>query len=161
MTVEPEQPAHGRVVARTGQFGLLQQLDRLLDPDRPLAEQAADELDLDLAAVHDHPGGRDQVGQDVVVVAGVERHLAGAARPDHPVQHVERAVAGSNGATLMPTTDSIEASLVQKLLGQRATADGGLQVEADDRQHLADRARARSISWSSFSSLWGLSSTMW
>ena len=116
----------------------LQQFDRLSRPDRPVAQQPADDPALDRAARPREAVRRQQVQHDVVVVAGVERDVV-AARLGHGADDVERLVAverrdldGDDVLDLGEPPPERER--------QHAAAHRRLQVEAHDRQDLGDGA---------------------
>ena len=66
-----------------------QKLDRPLDPHAPMAEQPALDAHGALAAIRRHGEGDDEVEDDVIVVAGVERDPVGGIRLDDAAHHVE------------------------------------------------------------------------
>src|SRR5947209_17823727 len=63
----------GYLVLGDRRVDALQQLDRPLDPHAPMAEQPALDAHGALAAIRYHGEGGDEVEDDVIVVAGVER----------------------------------------------------------------------------------------
>ena len=77
----------------TAGVDLLQQLDRRLRPHAPMAEQAALEAQRHLAVAGADHHRRDEVGDDVIVVAGVERDAILGAGLGDAEGDVERAVA--------------------------------------------------------------------
>ncbi len=121
----------------------LEQFDRRLHPDAPVAEQPA--LDAHASTARpfaDSDERREQVEHDVVVVAGVERDAVGGAGLDHAAHHVERAVAVErrdlDGDDVL---DRREAAPERHR--QHEAADRRLQIEADQRDFARDRLRVR------------------
>ena len=93
-------------------------------------------------AVALHRERREQVEHDVVVVAGVERDAVLGARGHHAADHVERAVA-VEGRHLDRDDVVDRGEAAPELHRQGNAADRGLQVEADQRDHLRDRLAVR------------------
>ena len=140
--VEREQLALDRAArlgARQRGLAALEQLDRALRPDRPVAEQAAAKAHRHRRAVAHRRERRDQVEDDVVVVAGVERDALLGARRDHAADDVERAVAVERRD--LDRDDVVDRGEAGPERGAEVEpADRRLQVEADQR-HLARRRR--------------------
>ena len=110
-------------------------------PHRPVSEQPADDPALDRPPADGEPEGRHQVGDDGVVVAGVERDVV-AAGVDDGADHVEGLIAverrdldGDDGRYL--------GEAAPEGVRQRSAAHRGLQVEADERDAGADRRAVR------------------
>ncbi len=82
---------HGLGVAHD--LAALEQFDRLLRPYRPVAEQATGKTQR--TGMGDK--GQDQVEDDVVVIAGIERHPIGCARSGDAMHDVERRIAVERG----------------------------------------------------------------
>src|SRR5262249_51883474 len=97
-----------------------------------MAEQPAPDAQGALAPVSDHGEGSDEIESDVIVVASIERDALGGIRLDHAAHNVEGAVAierrDLDGDDVL---DRGEAPPERHR--QHEAADGGLQVEADDR----------------------------
>jgi hypothetical protein len=83
--------------------------------------------------------GREQVDDDAVVVAGVERHVV-APRRGHRAHHVERAVAVERRDLHRHQVRHRLGEVAPEAVAERAPAHGGLQVEAEHGEHLAHRA---------------------
>ena len=78
----------------------------------------------------------------MVVVAGIERDAVGGAGLDHAAHHVERAVAVERrDLDRDHVLDRREAPPERHR--QHDAADGGLQIEADQRNFARDRLRMR------------------
>ena len=86
--------------------------------------------------------GRHQVEHDVVVVAGIERDAVGGAGLDHAAHHVERAVAIERRD--LDRDDILDRGKAPpERRRQHDAADGGLQIEADQRNFARDGLRVR------------------
>lgn len=107
--------------------------DGLLGPDGPLAEEAADDAEgsaFDLER-------SDEVVDDVVVVAGVEGDLVGAAGGGDAAEDIDGLIAIEGGH--FDGDDVFDfGEAPPEGIGQKASADGGLEVEADDGDDLGD-----------------------
>jgi len=115
----------------------IEEFDGFASPDGPMAEKAADDAAFDLLAIDGKNVRSEQVHYDVVVVAGVERNVA--ARFGDGADDVKTLVAieGSDfdGGDIFDFGE-----LAPEFVGESATADRGLQVEADDGKNLCDGA---------------------
>ena len=80
------------LVGGNGSVNVLQQFDRALDPYAPMAEQPAFDAQGARAPMRDHGEGCDEVEDDVIVVAGIERDALGGIRLGDAADHVQRAV---------------------------------------------------------------------
>ncbi len=130
------------VVGGVGGLDTLEQRDRLLDPHAPMSEQAALDAQHRLAAVRADDERRDQVEDDVVVVAAIERDAVGGAGLDHAAHDVEGAVAVERrDLDRDDVLDGREAAPERHR--QHQPADGGLQIEADQRNLARDRLGVR------------------
>ena len=118
---------HGQVVAMV-MFDLVEDLNRALRPDGPLSKQPAHHPELDISKLING----EQVVDDVVVIACVDRDLAGSSTLGHRTHHVDRLVA-MEGRYLDRDyiVDLGEAS--PEAVGKHSASDGWLQVEADNR----------------------------
>ena len=105
-----------------------------------MAEQPALEAQGHLAVAGAHDHGRQQIGDDVIVVAGVERDaILGVSLRDAD-RDVERAIAVERGD--LDRHDVVDGGEPRpESARQRNTAHRGLQVEADQR-HLVGDSRA-------------------
>ena len=103
-----------------------------------MAEQAADEAQLARLGAERH----GEVEHDVVVVAGVERDPVLRARGRDAVHDVERAVAVER-RDLDPDDVLDRGEALPEVAREQHAADRGLQVEADDRQLVGERAAVR------------------
>src|SRR5690625_3051506 len=92
--VDLDQPSQRLVVTRASQPGVVEELDGVTRPHRPLAQQPTHHLLVQRSAVRVN-GGKvgEQVHDDVVVVSGVQRDLSGAAGGRDPVYDVQGGVA--------------------------------------------------------------------
>ena len=116
------------------------ELNGVLRPDRPVAEEAADDAAFNGPAVDVKFEWSEQVHDDVVVVAGIERDVAAGLR---------------NGAHDFKSLITIEGrdfdsgdvfdfrKFAPELIREDAAPDGGLKVEADDGKNLRDGAAVR------------------
>ena len=112
-----------------------EELDGASGADGPLAEEAADDADGDAGEGE----GGEEVGDDVVVVAGVEGDAGGAAGFGDGADDVEGLVAVEGGD--LDGDEGLDfGGAAPEGVGQDAAADGGLEVEADDGEDLADGA---------------------
>ena len=122
-----------------GEAAALMQRDGFFSPDRPVTEEPARDAELNGATVGSGEAeGREKVSDDGVIVSGVERDVVTAGLGDR-TNDVEGLVA-VEGSDLDgdDVFDFNEAT--PEGIRQRATADAGLQVEADDGEHLGDGA---------------------
>ena len=124
------------VASRSG-ANLVEQLDGAARPHRPLAEQPAHDARRALA-VAERREGREQVEHDLVVVAGVERDVR-AARIRDGAQHVERLIAIERRDLDRDHLRNL-GEAAPELVAEHAPADRRLQVESEQRKHLADGA---------------------
>ena len=99
-------------------------------PYRPVAQQPARDAHGMLAETE----WCEQVDHDAVVIAGIERDLAGTARLRQRAHHVERLVAVErchfDGHDIFDLDE-----LAPEFIGQNAPAHGGLQIETKQRDH--------------------------
>jgi hypothetical protein len=113
--------------ASASAFHLGEEADGGVGPHTPLAEEAA----VDVTGAASKGEGCEEVGEDVVVVAGVESDVVAAGFKDG-ADDVEGAVA-VEGCDF----DGDEAGDVgegtPEAVGKYASTDGGLQVESDER----------------------------
>src|SRR5262245_47444708 len=117
-----------------------QQLDGSFGPHAPVPQQPALEADLNLALSGADPERRDEIGDDMVVVAGVERDAILRAGGNDTEGDVQRLVAIERGH--LDGNHVIDASKARpKPARQGDTADGGLEIKADHGQ-LARNAAA-------------------
>src|SRR5689334_20779123 len=94
LAVDEHEAAQHFLVAGDGLLGFGEKLHGDLGPDRELAEEAADKADGYPAAVPVREQvGRQQVADDTVIVARVERNSIGTAGAGDAMQHIERAIA--------------------------------------------------------------------
>lgn len=133
-------PGGGRPVAARRRVGVGEQPDRGTRPHRPVTEQPAREPPDHRTRGPVHGERGEQVLHDRVVVAGVEGHPRTALRRGDALDEFEGAVAVEGGGL-----DGHRRLLVGQSApvapGQVAASDRLLEVEADHRQHLADRRR--------------------
>src|SRR5205823_5550337 len=113
-------------------------LDRRLGPDRPVAQQAADDAALHELGAFLEAVGRDQVHDDVVVVAGVQSDVV-ASCLDDCADDVDRLVA-VEGSDLDGYDVFDLGELSPEREGEHTSADGGLEVEADNGKDVGDGA---------------------
>ena len=114
---------------------LVEELCGALRADRPLAEQAAGERGP--LAVEAVVG--DEVEHDRVVVAGVEDDVVGAACLGDGAHDVDRAVSVEGRDLDRDDVRDLRELPPERVL-ERTSAGGGLEVEAEDRDHLGDGA---------------------
>src|SRR6185312_7470782 len=82
---------------------------------------------------------RDEIEQDAVVIAGVERDALLRAGGDDTFHHVQRAVAVERRD--LDRRDLLDlGEAAPEGGGKRNAADGGLQIESDQRARLGDCA---------------------
>src|SRR5690606_16288680 len=117
----------------------LEELDRAAGPDGPLSEEPADDPALARLAVGStKPEGRHEIEDDLIVVPGVERDVLASRRDDRP-HDVERPVAIEAGD--LDRDDVLDlGEAAPKGVRQLAPADRRLEIEAEDRDDLGDRA---------------------
>ena len=132
--------ASGTAPRPAARVDLLQQRHRRLRPHAPMPEQATLEAQRRLLAAVADGERRGEVGDDVIVVAGVERDAVRRTRRRHAEGDIKRLVA-VEGRDL-DGDDVVEAGKARpEGARQRNAADRRLQVEADGR-HLARHGRA-------------------
>ncbi len=122
-----------------GEAAALMKCNRLLSPDGPVAEEAAGDAEFNRSArAGGDAEGSQEIGHDGVIVAGVESDVVAPGLGDG-AEDVEGLVA-VEGSDLDgdDVVDFDEAS--PKGIGQRATADAGLEVKADDGEDVGDGA---------------------
>jgi len=106
-------------------------------PDRPVAKEAADDAAFDFLAIGIEGVRSEEVHDDVVVVAGVERDVT--ARFGYRADDVERLIAiersDFNGDDIFDFD-----KFFPEVVRENAAADGGLEVETYDRDDLCDGA---------------------
>ena len=105
-------------------MGAVEQLNGPLDPDAPVAEQPAPDAHRDRLAPTHEPVRRDEVEQDVVVVAGVEGHAFLGAGLDDAAQNVE-------GTVAVEGRDLDRDHVLQR---REAAPEGGAKQDAADRR---------------------------
>src|SRR5690348_5313645 len=131
---------HSGVEDASGALSLraFQQLYRRSGPAGPLAKQTAvDPPQRSLAA--DRDGERcQQIDDDVVVVARVERDVV-TARIGDGTDHVDRLIPVEGRDLDRPDVRQL-GELAPKGVAENATADRGLEVEAEERHHLTHLA---------------------
>ena len=114
------------------------QLRRSLGPDCPLAQQSAREAQHVVA----HAESRQQIGNNIIVVAGVEGDFAGPPALRHATNSVQRLIPIErrhfNGADAFNP-----AKLAPEGKWQFAAPHRGLQVEAEQRNLLSDGSAMR------------------
>ena len=116
---------------------LLQQLDRPLRPTRPLTQQPADDPQPHLAASGRDAELRQQIEQDVIVVAGVERDVPGAPGFGHGADDLEGLVTVERrNLDGHDVRDLHEAP--PEWIRQQPAPGRGLQIEADERDFPGD-----------------------
>jgi hypothetical protein len=135
--VEAEE-VNGDGIADAGELAGLKDLDGLLGPDAPVSEEATDDAAFDVTVADLEAEGGDEVGDDVVVVAGVEGDVVAAGLGDG-ADDVEGLVAVEGGH--LDGDDVLDlGEAAPEGVGEGAAADGGLEVEADDGQDVGDGA---------------------
>src|SRR6202030_1195623 len=111
---------------------------RRFGPDGPVAEQSTYDASLAAAEIE----LREQVGNDVVVVAGVERDFRGASGLYHCAHDIQRLIAVERRD--FNSDDILDfRELAPKRVRQRPPAHAGLEVEADDWNRVCDGPRVR------------------
>src|SRR5258706_960825 len=78
-------------------FAFGEQIDGVACPTRPMAEQAADDTQARLSAVGPQREFSQQIDDDVIIVAGVERDFIGAVRFSQRTDNIERLIAAEGG----------------------------------------------------------------
>ncbi len=120
---------------------LFQQFDRFARPNRPVAEQPADDTALRRSAVHLEAVGRNQIQNDVVVVPRVEGDVVAPGLRDR-ADHVERLVAierrDLDGCDVLQLCEP-----PPERVRQRPAAHRRLKVETDQRYHLSHAPAVR------------------
>jgi len=116
------------VEARTeaGAFEVGEEADGSVGPDAPLAEEAA----VDVARASGEGERGEEVGEDVVVVAGVEGNVVAAGSEDG-ADDVECAVAVEGGDFDGDKLRDVGERAPERVT-ENAAADGGLQIETDE-----------------------------
>src|SRR5579884_2123807 len=117
---------------------LVQQLDRLPCPHRPLAEQPADDASLDGPSTDGKAIGREQIENDVIVIAGVQGNILAAGLGDG-TNNIEGLVAIERRDLDGHHALNFE-ELPPEAIRQKTAADSGLKIKTHDRQHLGDGA---------------------
>ena len=127
---------HGSRRAR--RFASRQQVHGRSRPHGPLPEQAAVEgAHFSLAAHHDRERS-GQIVHDAVVVAGIQRDVI-APRFRDPANRVNRAIAIERRDLHCPHILDLR-ELAPELIAEHASADRGLEIEAEQWNHLGHRA---------------------
>src|SRR5438477_457786 len=104
------------------------QFDRSLGPDRPLPQESAHKAQLLVADAE----FRHQIGNDVVIVAGIQGYFAGPAALRYATNHVQSLIAIKRGH--LNCADILDLTkFAPKGEGQLAAAYCRLQVEAEQR----------------------------
>lgn len=117
---------------------LAEEFDGAASPNGPMAEEAANDAALDSFPIRLKGEGREEIEDDVVVVAGVKSDVFaagfgnGADDIECLVPIERRDFDGDDVFDFSELTPEIER--------ENAAADGGLQVEADDGDNLRDGA---------------------
>ena len=116
------------VEARTeaGAFEVGEEADGSVGPDAPLAEEAA----VDVARAPGEGERSEEVGEDVVVVAGVEGNVVAAGSEDG-ADDVECAVAVEGGDFDGDKFRDVGERAPERVT-ENAAADGGLQIETEE-----------------------------
>jgi len=116
------------VEARTeaGAFEVGKEADGSVGPDAPLAEEAA----VDVARASGEGERGEEVGEDVVVVAGVEGNVVAAGSEDG-ADDVECAVAVERGNFDGDKFRDVGERAPERIT-ENAAANGGLQIESDE-----------------------------
>src|SRR6266850_6329671 len=105
------------------------QLDRTLGPDSPLPQEPAHKAELLIP----HAEFRHQIGNDIVIVAGVQSYFASPPALRYTTNHVQRLITIKRRH--LNCADSLDlAKFAPKGEGQLAATHGGLQVETAQRQ---------------------------
>src|SRR6185312_4169964 len=117
----------------------LEELDGAPRPDAPMAEQAAGDPELDRRAVAREAERGQEIEHDAVVIAGIERDALLGARLDDAAHHVEGAVA-VEGRDLHRDHRLELGKAPPEAMREREAAHGGLEIESDERHHLAHGA---------------------
>src|ERR1700724_1414373 len=108
----------------------LELTDRGRGPYRPVAEQAAAEINAGRDAVVAQVERQREIEQDMIVIAGIERAAVERAGSRHAAQHIERAIAVEwRDLDRDDIVDLGEAP--PEIRAEDDAADRGLQVEAD------------------------------
>lgn len=142
--VEERRVAVGDLDAEAQQFrcgvsvaAFLQQFDRALRPHGPMTEQTADNA----AFFACKSIRREEIGHDVVVVAGVERDIITSGL-DHGANDVDGLVAVERRDLDGDDVFDLREATPERV-AQHASADAGLKIKAHDRQHLGHGAAVR------------------
>src|SRR5713226_5874588 len=104
------------------------QFDRSLGPDSPLPQESAHKPQLLLADAE----FRHQIGDDIVIVAGVQGYFAGPAALRYTTNHVQCLITIKRGHLNCADTLNLT-KLAPKGERQLAATHGGLQVETAQR----------------------------
>jgi hypothetical protein len=121
-----------------GALALGEEFDGAAGPNGPLAQEAADDAALDHAVVGFEAKGGEEIGDDVVIVAGVEGNIIAAGFGDG-ADYVDGLIAIEGSNFYRENIFDLGES-PPEFIGQEASADGRLQVKADDRGDIGDLA---------------------
>src|ERR1700722_1869447 len=112
--------------------------DRPRTPYRPVAEQAATEINAGSNALVAQIERQREVEQDVVVIAGIERDAVERACGDNAAQHIERAVAVErrdlDGDHIVDGSETLP-----EIRAQNYATDRRLQIKPDQRNLASHR----------------------
>ena len=121
---------------------MLEHFDGLSRPDRPLAEHPAHHAQFDAAIGRDFKAiGREQIQNDMVVVAGIESNVAPASL-GHCAHHVD-------GVVTVERRDFDRDNIFQfneappKGEREHPATDRGLEIKADQRNDFSDGSAMR------------------
>ena len=111
--------------------------NRCLGPDGPMTQQAAD----DASAVATEIELRQQIDQDVVVVAGIESDIVFAAGIEHGTDHVDGLIAIERSHFDGHDIFNLD-KFAPEAIGKNLAAGEWLQIETDNGQNRSDGAGA-------------------
>ena len=112
-----------------------------MGPHRPLSQQSAVEPPHSLLAADVHGVRREQVAEDVIVVAGIQGDVV-APRFADGTNDIECPIAIERRDLHGPEIRNVR-QLTPERVVQHAATDGRLEVEPEERHHVGDRAAVR------------------
>ncbi len=115
----------------------VEKFDGFARPDGPVAEKAADDAAFDLLAVDRKSVRSEEVKDDVVVIAGVERNVAAGFGDGTDDVKSLITIEGSDfdGGDIFDFGE-----FAPEIVREDAATDGGLKIKADDGKNLRDGA---------------------
>src|SRR5205085_9616602 len=127
------QQGNRHLAGRHDAMAVVEQRDRTLGPDRPVSEQASHDPALGRSAIDAESKRREQVSNDGVVVAGIQRDIT-ASRRRHGSNDVESLIAIERGDLDRDNARYLDEA-TPEIVPEAPAANRWPPIEADDQEY--------------------------